>query len=100
MSDCSRRIAAYDKHTFITQAKLESTRAVARGGDLATQRAQLEEKSKWANRFWLKERFTIPANGIEVGEIVFHCQTACQPKQLNVYHGKQEFPFTLSGVAR
>lgn len=57
---------------------------------------QADEKTKWAKSYWLKERFTVPANGIDIGELVFHCKPACQPKQLSVQLDKQTFSFTLN----
>lgn len=89
-----KAIAGYTHHEFIRQAKRPAT------GDQAVLRARAEEKIKWANSFWLKDRFTIPANGIEIGERVFHCKTVCQPKQLSVHLGKLEFPFVVSPVSR
>lgn len=89
-----KTIAAYSRQEFILQAKRPAT------GDQTVLRAQAEKKIKWANSFWLQDRFTIPANGIEVGERVFYCKTACQPKQLSVLLGKLEFPFEISPGSR
>ncbi|MDD2720592.1 MAG: hypothetical protein PHH47_04715 [Gallionella sp.] len=95
-------VAAYSKQSFIKQARLDGggMSSKAPSSDQKAQRIKMEEKVKWANSFWLKEHFNIPANGIEVGEIVFHCKTACQPQQLNVYIGKQQFPFVISAPSR
>lgn len=98
LSDAENKpIPSHTRHSFIAEVKLEAARA---SGTQTDPHARMEEKIKWANRFWLKERFTIPANGIEVGEMVFHCKTACQPRQLNVMLGKQVYPFDITAVAR
>lgn len=78
---------AYSKKGFIKQATNLSKVATPNTAD---------EKIKWANTYWLKENFTIPANGIEIGELIFQCKTACQPKRLTIRSGKQEFVFNIS----
>lgn len=92
------KIEAYSKNRFIKLAKQipDSPAKLDTAAKKTSHQAQTDEKIKWAHSYWLKDQFTVPADGIDIGELVFHCKQACQPKHLSVQLGKQEFSFTLN----
>ncbi len=86
-------LKAYSKKSFL---KLVSRKpAAAKSGGAVVNRIAAEEKIKWANAYWLKEHFTIPANGIEIGELVYHCASINLPLKLTVNSAGQSFVFTI-----
>lgn len=83
------RIEAYTKKGFLIHMSVLAADKSAK--DVAG------ERTKWANAYWLKSKFTIPPNGIEVGELVFHSARIDNlPMKLTVNSAKQEFAFTIS----
>lgn len=63
---------------------------------LAAGKPEAAEKIKWANSYWLKESFSIPANGIEIAELAFHSTSLNYPMKLKVSAAHQDFVFTIS----
>lgn len=78
------KLKAYSKKSFLRLASSKS-------GDPAA-----AEKIKWANTYWMKDHFTIPGNGIEIGELAFHCTRLSYPMKLKVSSAHQDFVFTIS----
>ena len=90
LSDGSgNRIEAYSKKGFLIHMSVLAADKSAKDG--------AGERTKWANAYWLKSRFTIPPNGIEVGELVFHSARIDNlPMKLTVNSAKQDFTFTIT----
>ncbi|MFA6920662.1 MAG: hypothetical protein WC216_02365 [Gallionella sp.] len=84
-------IEAYTKKSFLKHA-----------ADLAGktgERNAANEKIKWANSFWLKSKVTIPPNGIEICELVFHGANLNNlPMKLTINSSGQEFMFTINNA--
>lgn len=57
--------------------------------------ASVEEK-ELANSNWLKSGFRIPANGIEIGELVFAVTDLKLPMNLVVMQGKHRYEFDMT----
>lgn len=53
-----------------------------------------KSRIKWANTYWLRRSYKIPAQGIAIGELVYHCTQLNLPMKLTVNSNKQEFVFT------
>lgn len=82
-------IEAYSKKGFLIHMSVLTADKSAKG--------VAGERIKWANAYWLKSRFTIPPNGIETGELVFHSSDINNlPMKLTVSSAKQEFVFTIN----
>lgn len=54
------------------------------------------ERVEWANSYWLKKQFKIPAQGIEIGDLVYHCADLNLPIKLIVKSGGNEFLFVIT----
>ena len=94
-----KKIRAYTKKEFIriSSRLAEETSDIvnksiikndSNGKDAAKSRIE------WANAYWLKQSYKIPAQGIAIGELVYHCTHLDLPMKLTVNANKQEFVFT------
>lgn len=88
------RIEAYSKKGFLKRMSAANGKAANSG---AADGETAHDRIKWANAYWLKSRFTIPPNGIEMGELVFHASSLDKlPMKLTVKSAHQEFVFTIN----
>lgn len=84
-------IEAYTKKSFLKHASEQAGKTGKRNA--------ANEKTKWANSFWLRSKFTIPPNGIEICELVFHGANLNNlPMKLTVNASGQEFIFTINNA--
>ncbi len=88
LSDSSgNRIKAYTKNGFLKHAG----KVTAEG-----KRNAASDRVQWANSYWLKEKFQIPPRGIEIGELIYHCDTLNFPMKLTVSSAGQDYTFVVS----
>jgi hypothetical protein len=94
-----KKISPYTKKQFIRI----SSRLAGKTSDIVTQsidkndgNGKVSEKSRieWANTYWLKQSYKIPAQGIAIGELVYRDTHLDLPMKLTVNASKQEFVFT------
>jgi hypothetical protein len=74
------KIAAYNKQSFLALEKHSAA----------------SEKIEWANSFWLKDKFQLPPQGIEVGELIYHCASLNFPMKLTVNSAGQDYIFIIN----
>ena len=90
------KIEAYSKKGFLKRMSAANVKAPNSG---AANSETAHDRIKWANAYWLKSRFTIPPNGIEIGELVFHASSLDKlPMTLTVKSARQEFVFTINNA--
>lgn len=92
-------LRAYSKKSFLKFASRKTGAAASKDNGLTVNRSAAEDKIKWANSYWLKEHFSVPSNGIEIGELVYHCTTLNLPMKLTVNSAGQNFIFNLSDTS-
>lgn len=93
------KVSAYSKDGFI---KI-SSRMDGKTSDVVNktilgidskEKMSANSRIEWADTYWLKTRYKIPAKGIAIGELVYHGTHLKLPVQLTVLANKQEFIFT------
>lgn len=90
-------IDAYTKESFLKFAAkggADVTRSLISDGNGSHGTAQ--ERRDWAKSYWLKNKFTIFANGIEIGELVYHCPDLKLPMKLIVNAANQKYEFAIT----
>lgn len=100
LTDASRKkISAYTRNGFVGLASHSAGKAqdvVSKtilgrdGNEFIPEKSRIE----WADTFWLKSRYRIPAHGIAIGVLVFHGTRLKEPVRLAVHSYKREFSFT------
>ena len=94
-----KKISAYTKAGFIKF----SSRLPGKTADKVTKslikndsngKSFAKSRIEWANTYWLKQTYKMPAQGIAIGELVYHCTQLNLPMKLTVNSNKQEFVFT------
>jgi hypothetical protein len=78
-----RKISAYTKDGFIKTIL----------GSDGKENMSANSRIEWADTYWLKTRYKIPAKGIAIGELVYHGTHLKLPVQLKVHTYKREFIF-------
>lgn len=98
LNDQERRIDAYTKGAFLKFASRAKSGADATSSLISTgsgaQAAQ--ERMAWANSYWLKNKFTISPNGIEIGGLVYRSADLKLPMKLVVNAGNQQYVFPIT----
>jgi hypothetical protein len=61
-----------------------------------TRRNTVNERINWANSYWLKDKFTIPPNGIEIGELIYHSNSLNYPMKLTINPAGEDYVFEIS----
>ena len=97
-----RRIRHYSKNSFLQAA---ARLAAKTPGDTSNFLINIDGKDKdaararveWANSYWLKSRYRIPAHGIAIGELVYWIPHIHLPLNLSVKLGKQKLNFNTRG---
>ncbi|MFA6970147.1 MAG: hypothetical protein WC208_01985 [Gallionella sp.] len=84
------RIEAYTKTGFLKLVSRKTGKASTNAGSSS------DEKTKWANSYWLKNSFSIPAHGIEIGELIYHCSNVNPPMKLTVNSAGQNYVFNIN----
>jgi len=95
----NKKVSAYTKVGFIKiSSRLEGKTSDVVNKTLpgSGSKAKLSANSriKWADAYWLKTRYKIPAKGIAIGELVYYGTHLKLPVQLTVHTYKREFIFT------
>lgn len=85
-------VKAYSKKGFL---KLTAQMTASGGTQNNVNRGSAEERIKWAHSYWLKDKFTLPPHGIEIGELIYHCTTLNYPMKLTVNSAGQNYIFTI-----
>lgn len=88
-------ISAYSKKSFLKLVSHKTDKSAASAPAASSQR-MTDEKIKWANAYWLKDKFTLPPRGIEIGELIYHCTSLNFPMKLTVQSAGQNFVFDIS----
>lgn len=97
-----KRIRHYTKNSFLhasahmaanTPGDASNSLININGNDKKAARARTE----WANSYWLKYRYRIPAHGIAIGELVYLIPHIYLPLNLSVKLGRQKFDFNTRG---
>ena len=85
-----RVIQPYTKHEFL---KLTSRMNASAG---TNSRNTVNERISWANSYWLKNKFTLPPNGIEIGELMYHSSSLNFPMKLTINSAGENYVFEIS----
>lgn len=85
-----RVIQPYTKNGFL---KLTARMNASAG---TTSRNTVNERISWANSYWLKNKFTIPPNGIEIGELMYHSSSLSFPMKLTINSAGENYVFEIS----
>ncbi|MFA6203391.1 MAG: hypothetical protein WC710_09440 [Gallionella sp.] len=85
-----RVIQPYTKNGFL---KLTARMNASAG---TTSRNTVNERISWANSYWLKNKFTIPPNGIEIGELMYHSNSLNFPLKLTINSAGENYVFEIS----
>jgi|GEM_PF-1471146 len=94
-----KKVSAYTKDGFIKiSSRLEGKTSDVLNktilGSDSKEKMSANSRIEWADTYWLKTRYKIPAKGIAIGELVYHGTHLKLPVQLTVLANKQEFIFT------
>lgn len=99
LDDKGQRIEAYSKAAFLKSVSgiketshPTSSPAGAKGGSPGS----AQERKNWANSYWLKDRFSLSAQGIEIGELVYHSAGIKVPMTLIVNAVHQKYVFNIT----
>ena len=99
LDDKGHRVVAYSKAAFLKSASgakdashSTSSQAGVQGGNSGAE----QERKNWANSYWLKDRFSLSAQGIEIGELVYHCADIKVPMTLIVNAAHQKYVFKIT----
>jgi len=101
LNDKGHQVEAYTKTGFLKfSARVRGSATANVTNPLiktpaAANQSPAQERTDWANSYWLKERFGISAQGIEIGGLAYHCSDLNLPMKLIVKSGKQEFVFII-----
>jgi hypothetical protein len=99
LNDKGVRIEAYSKRGFVRSVSrmkgnsVQVTNALLGGNDGS--RISTREVMDWADSYWLKDRFSISAQGMEIGELVYHLADINLPMTLIVNADHQEYVFNI-----
>lgn len=94
-----KQISAYSKDGFIRIASASAGKApdIVSKTILGTDRDEYvsaKSRTDFADTFWLKPRYKIPARGIAIGVLVYHGTDLKPPLKLTVHTYKRKFLFT------
>jgi hypothetical protein len=88
-------IKAYSKKGFL---KLTAQMTASSGTQNNVNLGSAEERIKWAHSYWLKDHFTLPPRGMEIGELIYHCERLNYPMKLTVNSAGQAYIFTIKNT--
>lgn len=89
------KIAAYNKKSFLALEK--QGKPNGKSIDTSSEKhSAASEKIEWANSFWLRDKFQLPPQGIEVGELIYHCASLNFPMKLTVKSAGQDYIFIIN----
>ncbi|MEI7456284.1 MAG: hypothetical protein WCK93_06120 [Nitrosomonadales bacterium] len=86
-------IQPYTKNGFLKLTSRMNGPASSAG---KTRRNTVNERINWANSYWLKDKFTIPPNGIEIGELIYHSNSLNYPMKLTINPAGEDYVFEIS----
>lgn len=97
----NKKVSAYTKDGFIkisSRLQGETSDVVNKTilGIDSKEKISVNSRIEWADTYWLKTRYKIPAKGIAIGELVYHGTQLKLPVQLTVHTNKREFIFTIN----
>lgn len=98
LNNKGHRIEAYSKNGFLKSVSSMKGKAAVRVTNSlisADSQTSAQERIDWANSYWLKDRFSISAQGIEIGELVYHCVELQLPMTLIVNAAHQKYVFNI-----
>ena len=99
LNDKGHPVSAFTKSSFLKYAAQVKGKAAVTNTLIkdaaASAQSPAQERVDWANSYWLKDRFRISAQGIEIGDLVYHSTNLNVPMKLIVKSGKREFAFTI-----
>lgn len=89
-------VTAYTKGRFdrLANRMIAHSKRAAGKQKNAAERA-LQEQLEWHKAFWLGKRFRIPADGIQIGGLVFHSGKPVYPLKLVVHSSGRVFQFII-----
>lgn len=96
-----QKVSAYTKNGFIKiSSRLEGKISDVVNKTIFGSDSKMSANSRieWADTYWLKTRYKIPAKGIAIGELVYHVTNLKLPVQLTVHTYKREFIFTTPAI--
>jgi len=88
-----RVIRPYTKNSFL---KLTSRMNADNASAGKTGRNTVNERINWANAYWLKDKFTLPPNGIEIGELIYHSTSLNFPMKLTINSAGESYVFEMN----
>ncbi|MGB9093782.1 MAG: hypothetical protein WCB93_06690 [Gallionella sp.] len=99
LTDASRKkISAYTRNGFVGLAlhpagKAQDIVSKTILGRDSNEYIPEKSRTEWADAFWLKSRYRIPADGIAIGVLVFHGTRLKEPVRLTVHSNNRKFSF-------